>query len=94
MFRTLEQSGFEIVDNFFISALLLTNYLFCVVVGYFKAQGCPEARVASTLGKKALATVAKSDVTGESYNTFYEGFKIGKKIATQRSRENDKKILI
>jgi len=52
-----------------------------------EAQGCAEARVASTLAARPLATIGKSAFNQKTYNTFYEGFQVGKEIAKARGDE-------
>lgn len=52
-----------------------------------QAQGCAEARVASTLAERPLATIGKSAFNQKTYSTFYEGFQIGKEIAKARGDE-------
>ncbi|CAF4457843.1 unnamed protein product [Rotaria sp. Silwood2] len=47
----------------------------------FKAQGCPEARVAASLGSQPFSKTGKSPIDGYVYTTIYEGFKIGRDIA-------------
>jgi len=47
-----------------------------------QAQGCPEARVASTLGSRPLFTTGKSG--NHTFATFYDGFKVGKEIANKQ----------
>jgi len=49
-----------------------------------KAQGHSEARVAASLGTRPLYTTAKSPLDDRTYSTFYEGFKIGKEIASKK----------
>ncbi|CAF1078128.1 unnamed protein product [Rotaria sp. Silwood1] len=45
------------------------------------AQGCPEARVAASLGSQPFNKTGKSTIDDRVYTTVYEGFKIGKHIA-------------
>ncbi|CAF2743859.1 unnamed protein product [Rotaria sp. Silwood2] len=47
----------------------------------FKAQGCPEARVAASLGSQPFSKTGKSPIDGYVYTTIYEAFKIGRDIA-------------
>ncbi|CAF4439321.1 unnamed protein product, partial [Rotaria sp. Silwood2] len=49
-----------------------------------QAQGCPEARVATSLGSRPLITNGKSKIDDHIFTTFYEGFKVGKDIANKR----------
>jgi len=48
-----------------------------------QVQGCAEARVAASLGSRPLLTTGKSAIDDRVYTTFYDGFKIGKDIATK-----------
>ncbi|CAF1223687.1 unnamed protein product [Rotaria sordida] len=48
-----------------------------------QAQGCPEARVATSLGSRPLLTTGKSNIDDRIFTTFYEGFKVGKEIANK-----------
>ncbi|CAF4603019.1 unnamed protein product, partial [Rotaria sp. Silwood1] len=48
-----------------------------------QAQGCPEARVATSLGSRPLITTGKSRIDDRIFTTFYDGFKVGKDIANK-----------
>jgi hypothetical protein len=59
-----------------------------------QVQGCPEARVAASLGSRPLHTNGKSSIDDRIYTTFYDGFKIGKDTANKHGRFNSFLIII
>ncbi|CAF1207542.1 unnamed protein product [Rotaria magnacalcarata] len=52
-----------------------------------QAQGCAEARIPASIGSRPLSTIGKSIIDDRTFATFYEGFQIGKAIATRRGDE-------
>ena len=59
----------------------------------FQAQGCAEARVASSLGSQPLITTGQSELDNRVYRTIYEGFQIGKDIANTRGLLNALRVI-